>query len=107
MGGFTPELALKISEEKGDLIAFGRPFISNVSGSCSLCVSTLTSGVLPNYSQPDLPIRILKGIPLTRGDRTSYYAKEDPKGYIDYPFADPDAGCYGDFAAVSKRQLTL
>lgn len=30
-GGYTRQLALKIAEEKGDLTAFGRPFIPNVS----------------------------------------------------------------------------
>lgn len=30
-GGYTPEIALETAEKKGDLIAFGRSFISNVS----------------------------------------------------------------------------
>ena len=34
-GGYTKETALKAAEEKGDLIAMGRWFISNVSDGCS------------------------------------------------------------------------
>lgn len=30
-GGYDRDLALEVAEAKGDLIAFGRPFISNVS----------------------------------------------------------------------------
>lgn len=30
-GGHTPEFALEVAEKNGDLIAFGRSFISNVS----------------------------------------------------------------------------
>lgn len=30
-GGYTRDIALEVAEEKGDIIAFGRPFISNVS----------------------------------------------------------------------------
>lgn len=30
-GGYTRQTALDVAESKGDLIAFGRPFISNVS----------------------------------------------------------------------------
>ena len=38
-GGYTKETALKAAEEKGDLIAMGRWFISNVSDGCSdMCV---------------------------------------------------------------------
>ena len=30
-GGYTRDLATKIADEKGDIIAFGRPFLANVS----------------------------------------------------------------------------
>lgn len=39
-GGYEPESALKAAEEKGDLIAFGRYYISNVG--CSLFFSMAT-----------------------------------------------------------------
>ncbi|KAJ7146456.1 hypothetical protein C8R44DRAFT_837130 [Mycena epipterygia] len=66
-GGYTRETAIAAAEEKGDLIAFGRPYIAN----------------------PDLPYRLLHGIVLTVGNRALYYApgSSDPKGYTDYPFA--------------------
>ncbi|KAJ7866839.1 FMN-linked oxidoreductase [Mycena olivaceomarginata] len=57
-GGFTRGDALEAGEE-GDLVAFGRFYISN----------------------PDLPTRLERDIPLTAYDRTI------PRGYTDYPFA--------------------
>ncbi|CCL99890.1 uncharacterized protein FIBRA_01915 [Fibroporia radiculosa] len=65
-GGYTRALAFEQSELSGDLIAFGRTFISN----------------------PDLPTRLAKDLPLARGDRDTYYIPETPKGFIDYPFSD-------------------
>ncbi|EIW56409.1 NADH:flavin oxidoreductase/NADH oxidase [Trametes versicolor FP-101664 SS1] len=68
-GGYTRERALQVAEETGQLIAFGRPFISN----------------------PDLPRRLLKNIPLASWeDREFYYTPEEPRGYIDYPAADDE-----------------
>ncbi|KAJ7931737.1 hypothetical protein B0H13DRAFT_1957416 [Mycena leptocephala] len=66
-GGYTRETALAAAEEKGDLIAFARPYIAN----------------------PDLPYRLIHGIALAVGNRALYYApgSVDPKGYTDYPFA--------------------
>ncbi|KAJ6601082.1 hypothetical protein DFH09DRAFT_1020338 [Mycena vulgaris] len=68
-GGYTRETALAAAEDKGDLIAFARPYIAN----------------------PDLPYRLLHGIALAVGNRALYYApgSVDPKGYTDYPFAAP------------------
>ncbi|KAJ7511718.1 hypothetical protein B0H11DRAFT_1952720 [Mycena galericulata] len=65
-GGYTRETALSAAEGKGDLIAFGRPYVAN----------------------PDLPYRLLHGIALALGNR-AYYApgSVDPKGYTDYAFA--------------------
>ncbi|PPR00681.1 hypothetical protein CVT24_000969 [Panaeolus cyanescens] len=65
-GGYTRESARKVAQEKGDIIAFGRLFISN----------------------PDLPYKLRKGLPVLKGDRSRYYTKgTDPKGYTDYPFS--------------------
>lgn len=65
-GGYTPELALEaVSQNKADLIAFGRYFISN----------------------PDLPKRIIKGIPLTPYNRATFYGGGNV-GYTDYPFSE-------------------
>ncbi|KAJ6601062.1 hypothetical protein DFH09DRAFT_1020324 [Mycena vulgaris] len=66
-GGYTRETAIAAAEEKGDLIAFGRPYIAN----------------------PDLPYRLLHGVALAIGNRALYYAPGsiDPKGYTDYLFA--------------------
>ncbi|KAJ6612867.1 hypothetical protein B0H10DRAFT_1806688 [Mycena sp. CBHHK59/15] len=66
-GNFTTEAALERAETTGDLIAFGRMFISN----------------------PDLPTRLEKGIPLNPYDRSTFYlvGENGPRGYTDQPFA--------------------
>ncbi|KAI0795061.1 NADH:flavin oxidoreductase/NADH oxidase [Abortiporus biennis] len=63
-GLFNRETALERAETEGDLIAFGRLFISN----------------------PDLPLRLKKNLPLTPYNRETFYVPESPVGYIDYPF---------------------
>ncbi|KZT21861.1 FMN-linked oxidoreductase [Neolentinus lepideus HHB14362 ss-1] len=65
-GGYSRESATETAEKYGYLIAFGRTYIAN----------------------PDLPVRIMKNIPLTPYDRSTFYAPEEAHGYIDYPFAD-------------------
>ncbi|PJZ66545.1 alkene reductase [Leptospira wolffii] len=64
-GGYDPARA-ESDLEKGnaDLIAFGRPFISN----------------------PDLVERFQNGIPLTEADQSTFYTPGE-KGYTDYPTA--------------------
>ncbi|KAJ7155101.1 hypothetical protein C8R46DRAFT_1116989 [Mycena filopes] len=65
-GGFTREDALKVAES-GDLIAFGRYYISN----------------------PDLPVRLERDVPLNAYDRKTFYliGENTPRGYTDQPFA--------------------
>ncbi|KAF7325328.1 hypothetical protein MVEN_02633500 [Mycena venus] len=65
-GGYTRETALAIAEEKGDLIAFSRPYIAN----------------------PDLPFH---GFALAVGNRARFYVpgSADPTSYTDYSFAAP------------------
>jgi N-ethylmaleimide reductase len=71
-GGFEPETAEAIvAKGDADLVAFGRHFISN----------------------PDLPKRIEKGMPLSPYDRNTFYTFE-AKGYIDYP-------AYGEAAVMA------
>lgn len=65
-GGFNRELAEAVLEDGDlDLIAFGRPFISN----------------------PDLVERMQNGWPLAEGDRATFYGVNGnpTKGYTDYP----------------------
>jgi 2,4-dienoyl-CoA reductase-like NADH-dependent reductase (Old Yellow Enzyme family) len=62
-GGFTRESVEAIIEAgNADLVAFGRHFISN----------------------PDLPERLRRGLPLNRYDRLTFYGG-DATGYTDYP----------------------
>ena len=62
-GGFTPESADALLEAgDADLVAFGRYFISN----------------------PDLPERFRRGLPLNPYDRSTFYGG-DGRGYTDYP----------------------
>ncbi|TFY60846.1 hypothetical protein EVJ58_g4887 [Rhodofomes roseus] len=64
-GGHTRDSAFEFAESNDDLIAFGRLYISN----------------------PDLPLRIARNLPLNQGNRDTYYVP-GPAGYIDYPFAE-------------------
>ena len=66
-GGFTKETAqAALDVDRADLIAFGRPFISN----------------------PDLVERLRNGWPLADADRTTFY-RGGKKGYVDYPAFRP------------------
>jgi 2,4-dienoyl-CoA reductase-like NADH-dependent reductase (Old Yellow Enzyme family) len=38
--------------------------------------------------QPDLPLRLKKGLSLTQYNRNTFYDAEAAVGYIDYPFAN-------------------
>jgi N-ethylmaleimide reductase len=68
-GGFTSASAEAIvSCGDADLVAFGRHFISN----------------------PDLPERLRRGLPLTRYDRSTFYGGSG-RGYTDYPTAEATA----------------
>ncbi|KAI0772354.1 NADH:flavin oxidoreductase/NADH oxidase [Trametes elegans] len=69
-GGYTRERALRVAEETGQLIAFGKAFVSN----------------------PDLPRRLLEDIPLADWNSDFFYVPEEPRGYIDYPFAQDIVG---------------
>jgi N-ethylmaleimide reductase len=61
--GYTREMAIAaVKENRADMIAFGRPFISN----------------------PDLVERIRAGAPWADGDRKTYYGG-GAEGYTDYP----------------------
>ncbi|KAF9444072.1 NADH:flavin oxidoreductase/NADH oxidase [Macrolepiota fuliginosa MF-IS2] len=67
-GGYDRADAIRQADEReNELVAFGRIFISN----------------------PDLPMRLEKDIPLTPYNRKTFYLSGDTsgKGYTDYPFA--------------------
>jgi N-ethylmaleimide reductase len=65
-GGFEPDSAEAIVEKgDADAVTFGRYFVSN----------------------PDLPERIRRGLPLSDYDRDTFYTF-DAHGYTDYPFSD-------------------
>jgi NADPH2 dehydrogenase len=70
-GGYTRESGIEVADGKGDLIAYGRPFLAN----------------------PDLPLRLKKAIPLNESNRKTYYLYGNftPLGYTDYPFAEEAA----------------
>jgi N-ethylmaleimide reductase len=68
-GGFAPDSAEAIvAAGDADLVAFGRHFISN----------------------PDLPKRLRRGLPLNRYDRATFYGG-NARGYTDYPTAEAAA----------------
>jgi N-ethylmaleimide reductase len=62
-GGYDAARAeADLTEKRGDLVAFGRPFLAN----------------------PDLVARFAKGAPLNDVDMATFYTP-GPKGYTDYP----------------------
>ncbi|KZP27658.1 FMN-linked oxidoreductase [Athelia psychrophila] len=67
-GGYDREMGLDVAQKTGQLVAYGRLFISN----------------------PDLVRRLKENLPLAKGNRTTYYAPRDvtPMGYTDYPYAE-------------------
>ncbi|KZT57421.1 FMN-linked oxidoreductase [Calocera cornea HHB12733] len=67
-GGFTDKLEEDVVPRMGDVIVYGRYFISN----------------------PDLPLRLKKGIPFVPWDRETWYlhGPTGSKGYTDYPTAE-------------------
>lgn len=86
-GGYNRPLAFEFAEDKDDIIAFGRHFLSNVR---FLAIPRLNLSSVGIYlQQPDLPYRLLHNIPLNEYDRKRFYAPStlDPKGFTDYPFA--------------------
>jgi 2,4-dienoyl-CoA reductase-like NADH-dependent reductase (Old Yellow Enzyme family) len=38
--------------------------------------------------QPDLPLRLKKGFPLSPYNRDTFYTPEAAAGYVDYPFVN-------------------
>ncbi|PBK63884.1 NADH:flavin oxidoreductase/NADH oxidase [Armillaria solidipes] len=68
-GGYTREEAMKVVDEKGGLVAFGRYFISN----------------------PDLPKKLKNDLPLTPYNSSTFYLHgEVTEGYTDYAFASEE-----------------
>ncbi|KAI8910111.1 hypothetical protein EDD86DRAFT_134144 [Gorgonomyces haynaldii] len=76
-GGYTASDAEPTCDRTGDLVGFGRIFISN----------------------PDLPHRIRHGLVMNPYDRSTFYAP-DARGYTDYPFADENTP---KFVPISQR----
>ena len=65
-GGFDkPKAEAALQSDKGDLVAFGQPFLAN----------------------PDLVYRLENDLPLNTPDPATFYTPGE-KGYTDYPFAD-------------------
>ncbi|KDQ13240.1 hypothetical protein BOTBODRAFT_66957 [Botryobasidium botryosum FD-172 SS1] len=67
-GSHDAQSGLKAAEERDVAVVFGKWFISN----------------------PDLPLRLKHGVPLTPFDATTFYVPgpTNSQGYIDYPFAN-------------------
>lgn len=66
-GGYDKESGNKaVAEDHGDLVVYGRDFVSN----------------------PDLPKRFELGAPLTPYDRNTFYTHDPVVGYTDYPLLE-------------------
>ncbi|KAH9056796.1 hypothetical protein EDB87DRAFT_1686814 [Lactarius vividus] len=72
-GGMDRAIAIDTVSKYGGLVAFGRHFIAN----------------------PDLPLRLKQGLPLTHYNRDTFYTPDPAAGYIDYPFANNAVACSG------------
>ena len=85
-GRYYRNNAIERVEKTGELVAFGRLFLSNV-GDFQSSSRKKTSLI---FMQPDLPRRLKEDIPLTAYNRATFYLKGDssPTGYTDYPFAE-------------------
>jgi NADPH2 dehydrogenase len=86
-GGYNRSSGLTTAEEKGDLIAYGRLFLTNVS---LLYASTRYRRRLTETLKPDLPYRLEQGVELApKADMSIYFSPNDPspKNYTDFPFA--------------------
>ncbi|KAI0742653.1 NADH:flavin oxidoreductase/NADH oxidase [Daedaleopsis nitida] len=65
-GGFDRESGVKTAEETGQVIGYGRAFLSN----------------------PDLPFRLREDIPLKEPEFDTFYLPMSEKGYTTYPFSE-------------------
>ncbi|KAI0820031.1 NADH:flavin oxidoreductase/NADH oxidase [Trametes gibbosa] len=65
-GGYDRESGLKVAEETGQIVGFGRAFLSN----------------------PDLPFRLQHNIKLNDPEYDTFYLPQSEKGYITYPFSE-------------------
>ncbi|KAL1941968.1 hypothetical protein VTO73DRAFT_6498 [Trametes versicolor] len=65
-GGYDRESGLKVAEETGQLIGYGRAFLSN----------------------PDLVFRLEKNIKLNEPEYDTFYLAMSEKGYTTYPFSE-------------------
>jgi NADH:flavin oxidoreductase / NADH oxidase family len=80
-GGFGADSAEAIVASGGaTLVAFGRRFISN----------------------PDLPERLRRGLPLNRYDRATFYGG-GARGYVDYPPAEVASAVFAAGLAKTSR----
>jgi len=69
-GGYDREDGIKsISENRADLVAYGRWFLAN----------------------PDLPKRFALNAPLNQYHRETFYVSDPVLGYSDYPFLDEES----------------
>jgi NADPH2 dehydrogenase len=87
-GGFDRASAAGMVEKHGGLVAFGRHFIANVSHTFFCIMCGARKWILTRTSQPDLPLRLKEGFPLTPYNRDTFYTVEAAAGYVDYPFVN-------------------
>ncbi|KAI0818987.1 FMN-linked oxidoreductase [Irpex lacteus] len=80
-GGYNRELSIEAAETKGDLIAWGRYYVSN----------------------PDLPLRLKKNLPLTKYDRSKFYNAKEAAGYIDYSYAPENETELGKIPVLGSK----
>ena len=78
---------MKVAEETGQIIGYGRAFTANVSDLVMLLCTDLHKAHCAHV-KPDLPFRLQRDIPLNEVDYATLYTPMTAKGYIDYPFSE-------------------
>ena len=81
-GGYSPSDGESTSERTGDVVGFGRLFISN----------------------PDLVYRIRNGLELNSYDRSTFYSQNPVIGYTDYPFSTKESN---EFIPINELDPVL
>ncbi|KAI0752143.1 NADH:flavin oxidoreductase/NADH oxidase [Fomes fomentarius] len=65
-GGYDRESGIKVAEETGQLVGYGRAFLAN----------------------PDLPFRLREDLPLNAPEEATIYLPQSERGYTTYPFSN-------------------
>lgn len=87
-GGYDRESGLKVAEETGQIVGYGRAFLSNVSPALNFKLQQPGTEIHLRRMQPDLPFRLKNNVKLNDPEYDTFYLPQSEKGYITYPFSE-------------------